>query len=98
MLIVVKFIENDKNSPKTLDFLKFYWAEKLNLKLQPKYTKDEPWGKNEQTIEYKKFKISKIYEYMHDKQRQILFMINWKIQTVQIMHFLDHYKSKLNIT
>lgn len=33
ILIVLKFIESDSSSPKTLDLLKFYWAEKLNLEI-----------------------------------------------------------------
>ena len=32
--IIVKFVESDKNSPKVLDLLKFYWAEKLNLDIK----------------------------------------------------------------
>lgn len=32
--IIVKFVESDRNSPKVLDLLKFYWAEKLNLDIK----------------------------------------------------------------
>jgi len=34
MAIIIKFIESDKCSPKVLDLLKFYWAEKLNLTIK----------------------------------------------------------------
>ncbi len=34
ILITLKFIDSDKTSPKTLDLLKFYWAEKLNLEIR----------------------------------------------------------------
>lgn len=32
--IIIKFVESDRNSPKVLDLLKFYWAEKLNLDIK----------------------------------------------------------------
>lgn len=50
----------------------------------------------ESSIEYKKAKIGLIYDYICDKQRSILFMIDWKLQSVQVMHFLDHFKSNIS--
>jgi hypothetical protein len=34
MLLVLKYVESEKTAPRTLDLLKFYWAEKLNLKIK----------------------------------------------------------------
>lgn len=33
IIIITKYNEKDSNSPKCLDLLKFYWAEKLNLEI-----------------------------------------------------------------
>jgi len=78
-----------------LDLLKFYWAEKLNLAMNQEYVGEDPNMKQESSIEYKKKKISLLYDYISDKQRQILFMLNWKLQIVSVVHFLDHYKRLL---
>lgn len=86
MLIILKFIESDKNTPKTLDLLKFYWAEKLNLTIRDWDIEDE------HSLDYKKKKIEIIYDYVWDKQLEINFRLDWKLQTVSISHFLDHYK------
>lgn len=47
MLIILKFIESEKTSPKSLELLRFYWAEKLNLKIKNFNVKDE------NSLEYK---------------------------------------------
>lgn len=87
MLLVMKFIDSEKNSPKTFDLLKFYWAEKLNLDIKNTKITD--------SLEYKKKKIELLYEYVCEKQLEILFKLDWKFQTVSICHFLDHYKRLL---
>jgi hypothetical protein len=89
VMIITKYNESDKNSPKGLDLLKFYWAEKLNLEIKD-------WkGLDQHSIAYKKAKIELLYNYLWDKQIEILFDLDWKIQTVSVSHFLDHYKRLL---
>mgnify|MGYP006284149587 CR=1 FL=1 len=34
MSLVIKFVECENDTPKVLDLLKFYWAEKLNLEIK----------------------------------------------------------------
>jgi hypothetical protein len=67
--------------------LKFYWAEKLNLKIKNWKIKDSK--------DYKDKKIKLLYDYVCEKQLEIWFKLNWKIQTISISHFLDHYKRLL---
>jgi hypothetical protein len=87
MLLVMKFIDSEKNTPKTFDLLKFYWAEKLNLDIKNTKIVD--------SSDYKKMKIKLLYEYVCEKQLEILFKLDWKFQTISVCHFLDHYKRLL---
>ncbi|CAI2382502.1 unnamed protein product [Moneuplotes crassus] len=86
VLITLKFIDSDRNSPKTLDLLKFYWAERLNLEILDCDIEDS------HSMDYKKKKIELLYKLVVQKQLEISFSLDWKIQSISISHFLDHYK------
>ena len=89
MLVVINFVESDKTSPGVLDLLKYYWAEKLNLEIKDCKVKDQ------HSIDYKKEKIEILYDYVWEKKLEIMFKLDWKLQTVSVTHFLDHYKRLL---
>ncbi|CAI2378498.1 unnamed protein product [Moneuplotes crassus] len=85
LTICVKYYEHERESPGLIHILKFFRMEKLAVKIKT----DEPEIKNMTDISSLILDI--IYEYICEKQMEILFRINWKMQIVNPKHFIDHY-------
>lgn len=39
-----------------------------------------------------KKKVELLYDYLIETELHIVFRLNWKIQTISVSHYLDHYK------
>mmetsp|Transcript_1071 Transcript_1071/g.1060 ORF Transcript_1071/g.1060 Transcript_1071/m.1060 type:complete len:127 (-) Transcript_1071:372-752(-) len=85
LTICVKYYEHERESPGLIHILKFFRMEKLAVKIKT----EEPEIKNMTDISSLILDI--IYEYICEKQMEILFRINWKMQIVNPKHFIDHY-------
>ena len=66
-------------------FSSFFRMEKLNVKIKSDLKELEEVDDMQDII------LEIIYEYISEKQTEILFKIHWKMQIVNVKHFIDHY-------
>ncbi|CAI2383183.1 unnamed protein product [Moneuplotes crassus] len=85
LTISIKYYEHERESPGVRHILKFFRIEKLVVKIKT----DEPEIKKMTDLSELIFDI--IYEYICEKQTEILFMINWKMQIINPKHFINHF-------
>lgn len=85
LAISIKYYEHERESPGVIHILKFFRMEKLVVKIKT----DEPEIKK--MTDLSDLILDIIYEYICEKQTEILFQVNWKMQIVNPKHFIDHY-------
>ena len=85
LTIAIKYYEHERASPGVMHILKFFCMEKLKVKIKT------PIKELEEIEDVQEIIVEIIYEYICEKQAEILFRINWKLQIVNIKHFVDHF-------
>ena len=85
IVISLKYYEHEKNAPLVKEILDFFEIENLiplcKRELKPDIDKEE------QIIDI-------LYEYICKKQLEMLLKIQWKIPTITLNTYLDHYIRK----
>ena len=85
LAISIKYYEHEKLSPGVMHILKYFWMEKLNVKIKSQIKELEEVEDLQEII------VEIIYEFIWEKQTEIMFKIDWKIQTLWVKHFIDHF-------
>lgn len=85
LTIAIKFYEHERISPGVVHILKYFRMEKLQVTIKSDLKELEEVEDLQEII----FEI--VYEYICEKQTEILFKINWKLQVVDVKHFIDHF-------
>ena len=85
LAIAIKYYEHEKLSPGVMHILKYFWMEKLKVKIKSNIKELEEVEDLQEII------VEIIYEFIWEKQTEIMFKIDWKLQIVCVKHFIDHF-------
>lgn len=85
LAIAIKYYEHEKLSPGVMHILKYFWMEKLKVKIKSNIKELEEVEDLQEII------VEIIYEFICEKQTEIMFKIDWKLQIVWVKHFIDHF-------
>lgn len=85
LTISIKYYEHERMSPGLIHILKFFRLEKLNVKIKAELEELQEIDDMQQII------LEIIYEFIWEKQTEIIYKVNWKMQIVTVKHFIDHF-------
>ena len=85
LAIAIKYYEHERVSPGVIHILKYFRMEKLNVEIKSDLEELKEIEDLQEII------LEIIYEYICEKQTEIIFKIHWKLQIVNVKHFIDHY-------
>ena len=84
LAISIKYYEHERMSPGVMHILKFFRMERLNVKIKADVDELAEIDDMQEII------LEIIYEYIWEKQTEIIYKIDWKMQIVNTKHFIGN--------
>lgn len=91
LMVAMKYYDFELETPTLRHILKYYKVGKMNFT-----SKDESLD-SEKIRDIQEIVFETVYEYVCERQMDLLYRINWKIPMINIKHFIDHYKRILPV-
>ena len=86
LMVAMKFYDFELNTPSLRHILKYFKVGKMNLS-----SKDDSLD-SEKIRDIQEIVFETVYEYIWERQMDLLFRIDWKLPMINIKHFVDHYR------
>lgn len=86
LMVAMKYYDFELETPSLRHILKYFKVGKMNFS-----SKDDSLD-SEKIRDIQEIVFETVYEYVCERQMDLLFRINWKIPMITVKHFVDHYK------
>ena len=86
MMVAMKFYDFELETPSLRHILKYFKVGKMNLSSQDDSIDSDKIRDIQEIV------FETVYEFIWERQMDLLFRINWKIPMINIKHFVDHFK------
>ena len=90
-MIAMKYYDFEIETPTLRDILKHFKVGKMNFNIK------ESSLSTEKILEFQQVVFETVYEYIWERQMDLLSRINWQIPIITVKHFIDHYKRILPV-
>ena len=85
LALSIKYYEHERMSPGVIHILKFFRMERLNVKIKADMEELQEIEDLQEII------LEIIYEYICEKQTEIIYKIDWRMQIVNVKHFIGEF-------
>lgn len=86
LMVSMKYFDFEIETPTLRHILKYFKVGKMNL------SSDDDSLDSDKIREIQEIVFETVYEYICERQMDLVFRIDWIIPMVTIKHFVDHYK------
>lgn len=88
-MVAMKFYDYELMTPSLRQILKYFKVGKMNLS-----SKDDSID-SEKIRDIQEIVFETVYEYICERQMDLMFRVDWKMPMITIKHFVDHFRQIL---
>jgi len=86
-----RYYDFEDSTPQLIDILRYFKVGKMNFSM-----KDDSLS-SEKIRDIQNIVCETVYEYICERQVDLLYRINWAIPVIWVKHFIDHFKRILPV-